>query len=114
MLRFEGVGVVVFFTPAEWQVFTLTSTLFLPQLWDGCALDSGGVALRHRPATVFVPSGNHTATARLPSLFPPGTTQPPHGLRLDSLQEGVRPCTARATGGPHRFGVTALGSHLDF
>src|SRR5665213_1210472 len=36
MLHWPRVGLIVFFMPAVWQVYTGKPTLFLDFLWDGC------------------------------------------------------------------------------
>jgi len=36
-LNWPRVGLIVFFMPAVWQVYTVKPTLFLESLWDACA-----------------------------------------------------------------------------
>jgi len=38
MLNWPRVGLIVFFMPAVWQVYTVKPTLFLESLWDACDL----------------------------------------------------------------------------
>jgi len=51
-LNWPRVGLIVFFMPAVWQVYTVKPTLFLESLWDACELRNVLWLVKPMPAKV--------------------------------------------------------------